>query len=715
MFGMIRTSVASVNNRVERESNHHTQRSDTFLIEPLRPTLAILNFLKITQPQAECVCLPTATYPRRPLSASSERMAAVSGLLNAISKVVPYVSLDRTGDDLEDHEPLLPDIVSAGYLGEDEGRNKSFRQSVGAPHLVRKANSEVGVHGRTTSNAPADLAETVIQVSSTSSKASLRPSYAKCHRSSRSSEVETRSQSKRPSSLDTNMHMEIMARLSNIRDATDLSKTRGEGKSKGSADIQTNPQARFQWSSPRRSKSNADSRKAYTSSMTSDLRKPLKSCSKQKAKSANTMPPNASTADSRSTLKLRRIKTVNFDETISKPVLSWMQMSSNAAGHRRSKRNKASKCDLPCPGTAALAKRSPAGPAVTRTDVHVIAIAPATLKSAGMQTAQPEGLEDSDPATPTMQIVESSNGNYEVIWDDVPPEHSARVRRRSSSASQALQTVSSTATRGLERVNMKLTEWSGTWNTPSDSFKPTIVVFPDDDGRRPHFECAIVDSEDTEIFVPPNSKRVSAAQSRHPSRPVSARMSRAAFQDGSSTAASVQKIPFEGTVATTDRPLVVPDPDAWSSHLVAARRKLGAPIPERMLSNIEEGDVKFRNHRDSVAIAHSRLIHSRGVRPELFAHRDSLSMAKKRMHARNHSVSTSRAMHCPDSKLEPEIQLEGDVAATAIPPLPVVKAHAAEALKHGLPVPILRPSGSFEERHIRIEDRSQVAVVRLRG
>ncbi|KAJ4382016.1 hypothetical protein N0V86_002342 [Didymella sp. IMI 355093] len=105
-----------------------------------------------------------------------------------------------------------------------------------------------------------------------------------------------------------------------------------------------------------------------------------------------------------------------------------------------------------------------------------------------------------------MQIVESGNGSYEVVWDDVPPEHSVRTQRRSSSANQALGAASA-GTKGLERVNTKLTEWSGTWNTSSDSFKPTIVVFPDDDGRRPHFECAIVDDEDIEIFAPPNSER----------------------------------------------------------------------------------------------------------------------------------------------------------------------------------------------------------------
>ncbi|KAF3036158.1 hypothetical protein E8E12_002931 [Didymella heteroderae] len=139
---------------------------------------------------------------------------------------------------------------------------------------------------------------------------------------------------------------------------------------------------------------------------------------------------------------------------------------------------------------------------MTRTDVHVIAIAPSPSRFGGLDTKRQGNFEETDAATPTVQIVESGNGSYEVV----PPEHSARTRRRSSSASQALE-AASTGTKGLERVNTKLTEWSGTWNTPFDFFKPTIVVFPDDDVRRPQFECAIVDDEDIDIFAPPNSER----------------------------------------------------------------------------------------------------------------------------------------------------------------------------------------------------------------
>ena len=77
--------------------------------------------------------------------------------------------------------------------------------------------------------------------------------------------------------------------------------------------------------------------------------------------------------------------------------------------------------------------------------------------------------------------------------------------------------------------------------------------------------------------------------------------------------------------------------------------------------------------------------------------KDSVKIAKKRMHARNHMHA-----HRVESKSEPEQHADGEAAT--IPPLPVVKAHAAEALTHGAPAPILRHTKSASGRHIRIEE-----------
>ncbi|KAF2633567.1 hypothetical protein BU25DRAFT_444271 [Macroventuria anomochaeta] len=625
-------------------------------------------------------------------------MASMSGLLNTITKAMPYVSDDKAADKTEDHEPLLAGSDSAGYLGEDEGSSKNPEQTADSQRSIRKSNSDLGLCERTrTRDSATDPVQTSLRLNRPADPgASLRPPRAKGHRSSSSSQMETQSRSEELACSDTTMQRGIIASLGNTRD-TDTSK-RSRNRCGSGADSPVpkdeEPMTGFTWCSSIRPISNPDLRKASRASSRPDPSKPLKTCLKRKAKSANTTPSNESVTNSEGSAKnqeLRRMKTVDFEEAMSRLVPSQVMISSSAVHHRTLGLRKASKCRPSCPGTAVLSKRSPASPAMTRTDVHVIAVTPSSLKPAGLDPTQPRKADEADPATPTMQIVESNNGNYEVIWDDVPPEHSARTQRRSSSASQALEAVS-TGTRGLEHVNTKLTEWSGTWNTPSDSFKPTIVVFPDDNGRRPHFECAVVDDEDIEIFAPPNSERVSAVHSRHPSRPASARMSRAASHDDSSAIALPQVTSLDDAAPLTEQTLVVPDSDAWSAHLVAARRKLGAPSPERKLSNVEEADLKFRNHRDSVTIAHSRLIHSGGVRPELFAYRDSVSMAKKRMHAKNHAGSAPKHVHRPESKSEPGPQL--DDAATAIPPQSIVKAHAAEALKKGSPVPILRLSDS---------------------
>ncbi|KAF3051018.1 hypothetical protein E8E11_005952 [Didymella keratinophila] len=415
--------------------------------------------------------------------------------------------------------------------------------------------------------------------------------------------------------------------------------------------------------------------------------------------SGNTTPPNGTATlvvDPVENQKLRRVKTVDFEKAISESFPPQQTTSVSTTNHREGKNGKVPGRLNLCPGAALLARRSPACPAVTRTDVHVIAIAPSSSKSTDMGTADQDDLQEADSATPTMQIVESGNGSFEVVWDDVPLMHGARTRRRSSSASQALEAASA-GTKGLGRVNTKLTEWSGTWNTLADSFKPTIIVFPDDDGRRPHFDCAIVDDEEIDILAPPNSERVSAYHSHRPSRPASARISRAASHDELSEPVVLRDIPVDNPTTSLEAAVVVPDPEAWSAHLVAARQKLGVPSPERKLSNVEEVDLKFRNHRDSLTLAHGRLVDSSGVRPDLFAHRDSVKIAKQRMHARNHKHA-----HRVESKSEPK-QHADDEAAT-IPPLPVVKAHAADALTRGAPAPILCHTKSASEQHIRIEN-----------
>lgn len=540
---------------------------------------------------------------------------------------------DANFKDTEDQEPPSTNSNSAGNLGEDESARKALLRSSDVHRSVRQSSSDTNLRAR-----PETTAVASIVVSNPG--AGLRPPRPRGQRSSSNSQIEKSSFMRSTISPETISQRQIMARLSNVQrsDALKCSKSQSRSRTGTSTAKDDQPTNALELGSAIRSVSDLDLQLPLETLSIPELGKPLQTCSKQKAKSANVTPLIEAATSARSSVesqKLRRVKTVDFEKAIFKS-LSPQQEAPVSTSQRRQPRGRKVPANLnSCPGAALLARRSPAGSAVTRTDVHVIAIVPSSSRFTGMDAAVRGDLQEADPATPTMQVVESGNGSYEVVWDDVPTEHSARTQRRSSSASQALEAASA-GTKGLERVNTKLTEWSGTWNTLSDSFKPAIVVFPDDDGRRPHFECAIVVNEDINIMVPPNSKRVSAAHSRRSSRPASAQMSRASSHDEHSELMVPRDIPIDNPTTSLEAALVVPDSEAWSAQLVAARRKLGVPSPERKLSNVEEADLKFRNHRDSLTLAHGRLVDSSGVRPELLAHRDSVKIANKRMHARNH-------------------------------------------------------------------------------
>ena len=92
-----------------------------------------------------------------------------------------------------------------------------------------------------------------------------------------------------------------------------------------------------------------------------------------------------------------------------------------------------------------------------------------------------------------------------------------------------------------------------------------------------------------------------------------------------------------------------------------------------------------------MSLARTRLqIGSGGVRPELFAHRDSVEIAKKRMHAHSHAASGSAPAR--------------DRYATVVASHSSVKAHANDALSKDTSASILCCSEIVNERHTRLED-----------
>ncbi|KAH9872130.1 hypothetical protein J1614_006392 [Plenodomus biglobosus] len=467
-----------------------------------------------------------------------------------------------------------------------------------------------------------------------------------------------------------------------------------------------------------RSASCRDQNNRHTKSSSSDL--PLKPCIKLKSESTPTSPPGGRSElvveDGNQTL--RRVKTVDFDENGSKQSIILPKYVAMGVGgppekpevHRTSAKvgQRPGKKIPSWPLRLGVTKSSPADPAVTRTDVHVIAIAPS------VNAADYSNEDCVDPATPTMQVTESKTGRQEIVWDDVPLERSIGCQdRTSSSAGQALEMVGCHGKRGLDRVNTKLTDWSGTWNSPSSSFKPTIVVFPDDDTWAPHYDCAIEDDEDLTVLAPPNSQRTSAGPSRHQSRPSSAPLTRASSYEEAEPLQVLLPDPsptrLHSRPELLDQSLAVPDPNGRQTRTTHIKQKRTQGPALRKLSNIEDADLRFRGHRNSVTIAHSRLVRTGGESLDLFAHRDVVSVARKRMYARNHATrkilqADGLSLHGGDHDFDNDSDDDGD-DDTSVISFDTSKEHALQALKKSSSASMLHVQGeSGTKRHIHIVD-----------
>jgi hypothetical protein len=451
---------------------------------------------------------------------------------------------------------------------------------------------------------------------------------------------------------------------------------------------------------------------------------PLKPCMESESKSAATTPPNESQEIGEAgdqPQKLRWAKTVGFDDVSRKlsslpPLKVWTPDSTPAAAPHLDRSKAWGGKSGSKPETVALrgtmrpgpvTKSMAAEPAVTKTDVHVVALAP----SCDIGDVPDEG--ETDSVIPTMQIVESNNRRYEIVWDDVPLEHDIPARRRTSSASQALVAVSTEFSQGpreLDHVNTKLTDWTFSRGNPVELFKSQIVVFPDDDGRDPHFDCIVEDEEDSSVIAPPNSTRTSANASCHHSRPASRQNYRSdSFADDK---AKLEEDTY-GEEGPQQDTLAIPDPDAPSTrpgHHIETHRRMRKLPHTRRLSNMDEFDVRFHGHRDSVALARNRISDADNVSLELFmqTHRDSVCIAKKRMHShkRNHALSPAREIPQPQFSVSNLDHSTDDLDQTSDDPDDAglsqpAKSDATKALKSSSSVSMLLPQPA-NARRIRI-------------
>lgn len=453
----------------------------------------------------------------------------------------------------------------------------------------------------------------------------------------------------------------------------------------------------------------------------------LKPSLKQKSKSTTTTPPAERVLDDdeSDSQKLRKVKTVDFEERVANKLLELPPLKPWAEDSKTNEPAESPQTKPDSPKQSPRRQRQtgllrrtrswlgpqtkcqPAAAAITRTDVHVVAIAPCT-KLSDIEEQPKIALP-----TPTMQIVESSAGRYEVIWDDVAdvsPEHDARSHRRSSSASQSLHAASSTCT-GLERVSSKLSQWSFERDPPIiGQFSPQVVVFPDEDSNlvRITMERSSEDDHSLPIFTPPNSEVTTVAASAYSSRPDSERASRLPSHGGENSD-SEEEVPLLLHQRTTPNPasdsIVLPKSD---THLMPRSRHgeariQGQPLLNRHLSNVEESELHFRGHRDSVTLARDRILHAGGPSTEYFRGRDSvsMSMAKRRLKEKKSAPMAAQALSYRDvddtGRLLPIVDMI-DVQTPSAP----MKQSAVRSLKNSASASMLTARTGL--RHIRLKN-----------
>lgn len=232
--------------------------------------------------------------------------------------------------------------------------------------------------------------------------------------------------------------------------------------------------------------------------------------------------------------------------------------------------------DEPLSQYVAVRDSSLAFPALTRINVHVVATVPSCYTNACA------GRVLDDTATPMIQIVNSTSGCYKVIWDDIPSDLSVRPRPGSPREMSSATTSNSAAMRGLQQLQSEVRGRAEINHSSSELFKSQLMAFPDEDSKKTHATC-------------------------HGDLIVSASVHLPCLSEG---ALPRRKMPKDNPVMGQKVSECMPK-DQSLPRSVASQR------PQRLrsarkLSNLEDL-VRFRSHRDSVALARARLLHSDNV------------------------------------------------------------------------------------------------------
>ncbi|CAI6340174.1 unnamed protein product [Periconia digitata] len=361
---------------------------------------------------------------------------------------------------------------------------------------------------------------------------------------------------------------------------------------------------------------------------------PLRSSLKNKSRTTSTTPTEELSLDA-AIASLRRVKTVNFEDTMAMKTVSLLPLNSKlvesdgdldhaeegrASDSAKNDDRSPLKPDQGLSYTFPRTKSTIADIEITKTNVHC-----------HINVEIPTDLDTDYFAV--------------VPGEDLPTGSKARGDLRSSSASQVLERYGSPTLHSLEKASARLANSSFRNSSQDHQFELKNVVLPYEDVDSDFQAVRRIGSGDGATRAPPNSKIASAKPSRLPSQSTGEHFQRTRSYDetnairspGDRNTFSEQTFPLE---------VVLTHPAGDPEPIFRMNDEYNNTIEEdplfRTLSNIDEPDIKFRGHRDSVTLERNSVLRSRRVTPELLAYGDSIADVRKRMHVRNHAASESR-------------------------------------------------------------------------
>jgi hypothetical protein len=177
------------------------------------------------------------------------------------------------------------------------------------------------------------------------------------------------------------------------------------------------------------------------------------------------------------------------------------------------------------------------------------------------------------------------------------------------------------------------------------------------------------DDENAAMRAPSNSQKTSGALSCSSSMPATTRPSRPPSQDESEATDSlgVNKSNDSGGGATAA--LSIPS-SAQLGTIATLPDKFKKSQTDRRLSMTDDFEMKFRGHRDSVTIARSRLLHNRGLSPELLEVQKYASTTKGRRHARTRGKSEEEITNSRTDTREPLESIHSAFFVSSLPTSP---------------------------------------------